>query len=860
MKKTLQICLLILGMMTTATAQKVSQSLNSTWQFRQVGQQHWQNASVPGTVHTDLLAAGVIEDPFYRLNEHDQQWIDKVDWEYSKEVKIGEDLLKKQHLILNFEGLDTYATIYWNGETVVETDNMFRTYSLDLKGLAKPVNTLRVVFTSPIDKGMAMLADHGYPLPAINDQSQLGGLGDNKVSIFARKAGYHYGWDWGPRFVTSGIWRNVSLQAWDETSIANVHIRQGARTKSVANLSADLKLTAASSVKARILVDGKLVKEQQIDKETTSIDFVIKKPKLWWPNGMGEAHLYHVSVELWQDQLLEKWETEVGLRTVKWVQEPDADGKGKSFYVEINGKPVFAKGANYIPNDLFLPRVSKETYEHIVLSAKRSNMNMLRVWGGGIYEQDYFYELCDKYGIMVWQDFMFACSMYPGDQQFLDNVKQEAIENVVRLRNHPSIVLWCGNNEIEMAWSEWKENAGWGWKQRYNAKQRKEIWKAYDDMFHHILPDVVNGYTDGDFYWHSSPSAGFEQLATYETKSGDSHYWGVWHGEHPFEQFRQYVPRFMSEYGFQSFPEFNSVKQFTTEEDWDIKREVMASHQRSGIGNLRIRSYMEMYYKVPDNFEQQLYVGQVLQAKSAEMAIDAHRNAMPYCMGTLFWQINDCWPVASWSSIDSYGKWKAMQYKVAEMYQPTIWVTEQKQKQLELALVHDGPEKVTGKWRIQLQDFEGNVVWTRTGKTSLLNNERKVIESIDTEELGKQHDLDSHMLVLELVNSKGQQITARNIYFEHPKELQLPTPDLTWEAEQTEKGIELVLKTDKLAKDVFVSLIDIPEGHFSDNYFDMLPNSSKKIVFEGSVDIETFRSHLKIQHLAETASYGLSRK
>ena len=431
-----------------------------------------------------------------------------------------------------------------------------------------------------------------------------------------------------------------------------------------------------------------------------SINYSIKNPKLWWTNGLGDQNLYKIKTALLHgNNEIESNETTIGLRTIKLVQKPDEFGE--SFYFELNGVPVFMKGANHIPNDIFLNQVTAEIYEREVKTAAESNMNMLRVWGGGIYEDDIFYDLCDQYGILVWQDFMFACSMYPGEKDFLENIKQEAADNIKRLRNHPSIALWCGNNEIDVAWQEYSDG-GWGWKQRYNDEQHKEIWNNYESIFHQILPEIVKELDPDRTYWPSSPMAGSKEHSNYTSTSGDMHYWGVWHGKEPFSEFRNKRARFMSEYGFQSFPELSTVKKYALPEDYDIESEVMAAHQRSGIGNLRIKEYMSWYYKEPKNFENFLYVGQLLQAEGIKYAIEAHRMDMPYNMGTLYWQMNDCWPVASWSGMDYYGNWKALQYFVKKAFNDILIIPSLSTDSLSIHIVSDRLNNLNAQLKIEI--------------------------------------------------------------------------------------------------------------------------------------------------------------
>jgi len=547
---------------------------------------------------------------------------------------------------------------------------------------------------------------------------------------------------------------------------------------------------------------------------------------------------------------LDENKTNIGIRTAKIIQEPDADGNGKSFYLELNGRPVFSKGANYIPNDIFLPRVTPDEYEHIVKSAAETNMNMLRVWGGGIYENDIFYDLCDKYGIMVWQDFMFACSMYPGGDHFLQNVKQEAIDNVKRLRNHPSIVLWCGNNEIETAWGEYNEYAGWGWKQRYSQDQRKEIWSDYDTLFHHILPEVVSNYTNNTFYWHSSPSAGMGKLSGDQTTSGDIHYWGVWHGQHPFSEFQKYIGRFMSEYGFQSFPEFKSVKKYTIESDRDIESEVMASHQRSGIGNLRIKSYMEDDYIIPEDFEQFLYVGQILQAVAIQEAIEAHRRAMPFCMGSLYWQINDCWPVASWSSMDFYGRWKALQFFTRNSNKNVIVSSTTKGENLTISVVSDKTENIDGELKLKIIDFAGNELWSESIEIEVPQNSSKIYFEKEIKALVGDNNASGIVLVSEFSTADNSLDTDLH-YFVKPKDLKLNDPGLNIEVKEEAGKYIIEVSSHLLVKNLFLT-VDEGDEMFSDNYFDVLPGEIKTVYYPKNENIQDFASKLESIHLQMT--------
>ncbi len=823
------------------------------WKFRQVGENEWYKADVPGTVHTDLLYNKLINDPFYRLNEHNLQWIDKVDWEYTTDFNLTNKMNSADKLLLVFEGLDTYATVFLNNKLIYTGTNMFVGSTIELNpDSLLPENNLHIVFKSPITEGIERLTKYSIALPGDNDQSALGGLENTKVSMFTRKAGYHYGWDWGPRLVTSGIWRNVYIKTCNKATINDLHIDQISINQQEAKLNAIAEVSnfTNEAFSLNIYVNDVLVANKPAAhlKTTGEINyqFKITNPILWWPNGHGNQHLYTIRAEIVGNtgNKIDDRQLNIGLRTAQLIRE--ADKHGESFYFKINGKPVFVKGANYIPNDVFLPRVTPNKYEHIISSAANANINMLRVWGGGIYENSLFYELCDKYGIMVWQDFMFACAMYPGNDEFLKEVEQEAIYNIKRLRNHPSIVLWCGNNEIEQAWAQYDENRGWGWKQRYTGAQREIIWKSYDTLFHKILPDLVKQYDANTDYWHSSPSAGMGKLASHTNTSGDMHYWGVWHGGEPIESFTTHIARFMSEYGFQSFPEYESVKQYSMPEDWNILSEVMTSHQRSNIGNQRINEYMGHSYKQPAGFEDQLYVGQLLQAEAMKTAIEAHRSAMPYCMGSLYWQLNDCWPVASWSGIDYYGRWKAMHYFVREAFKTQIVHVARKGTKLEIIGISDGiVSDVT--LRVNLMDFSGKSLWNRSYSVAMPSNGSIILTSIDLDKIPLLQNKDNSLLYVTLVKN-GKVIDSDIYYSDLPKNLKLPFPDINKYISQKEGGFEIELYSKNLCKNLML----VSEGNaytFSDNFFDILPGETRVIKVDSDLSYDEFERRLSYIHL-----------
>lgn len=798
---------------------KIQSQIFQNWTFKACEDQEWLPAQVPGCVHTDLLKLDKIPDPFYGTNEKEIQWIDKKDWEYRTEFDINEDLLSQEHLEIVFDGLDTYADVYVNDQHVLSADNMFRVWNVDVKSIVKASgNVLRIRFRSPIQEDLPKLEKLGYALPASNDQSDVGGLGDKRVSIFARKAPYHYGWDWGPRFVTSGIWREARLEGWSEVKINDVFIRQNEVTASAATLTAIVEVETFNPIETiiRIGTDGQTWEQAaslQAGVQTIEIPVSINEPKLWWSRGLGDPHMYSFVTEVLKgEQVLADSTVKTGLRSIRLVR--DKDEAGASFYFELNDVAVFAKGANHIPNDSFITEITAERYRHEIVSAAESNMNMLRVWGGGIYEEDVFYELCDEYGLLVWQDFMFACSMYPGDEAFLNSVRHEAIDNVKRLRNHPSIVLWCGNNEIDSAWAHYIEDGGWGWKKDYNAEQREKIWADYEAIFHELLPEVVEAYAPGVDYWPSSPLVSLtgdeKQHANPSTSEGDIHYWGVWHSVEPFENYNVYVGRFMSEYGFQSFPEYKSVRKYAEEEDLALESEVMLAHQKNGAGNRLIKQYMDMYMHEPKDFPSFLYMSQVLQAEAMKTAIEAHRRRKPYCMGTLYWQMNDCWPVASWAGMDYFGNWKALQYYAKRSFSDVL-------------VSVDG-----GQLQVRLIGFDGTVYREEEHAVSLESNSGKQVLTLNNADWLQGHDPAATLLRLEL-KQKGHADIVQEHYFAPSKDLGLKQAAIQVTEVQESDGSYLVLESDTLAKQVWISTE--AEGVFSDNFFDLIPGIPVKVKF-----------------------------
>lgn len=829
------------------------QNINEGWKFRQARLQNWYNATVPGVVHTDLIDNAIIEDPFFRLNERAVQWVDKEDWIYETTV-VGEDkVLESSNQFLVFKGLDTYADVYLNDSLILKADNMFREWKVDVKGiLKKGDNKLRVYFHSPVKIDMPKWEKLPYQLKSNNDQSENGGLLDRKIGIFARKAGYHYGWDWGPRLVTSGIWRPVYLEAWNDVKIENVQLIQNNVNSSSAKLSSVVEVVSDENVSGAVVsvkADGKVVSKKTVNlvkgMNKVSLDYTIKNPKLWWTNGLGDPYLYDFTTTVtMSDGTQDSVDDRIGIRSLRVVA--DKDEAGTTLYFELNGKPVFMKGANYIPSDNFLPRVTDEKYERTILDAKNANMNMLRVWGGGIYENDIFYDLCDEYGILVWQDFMFACALYPGDEAFVENVRQEAIDNVRRLRNHPCIALWCGNNENQDAWF------GWGWKREYEALGNgyaDKLWKDFYNLYFKVLPEVVEEYGSGTGYRGSSPISFSDDKS--DGVNGDSHYWGVWHGNHPISRYNTERSRFFSEYGFQSFPEYESVKLYAPEKrDHDINSEVMMSHQRGGsFANNRIKEYMLKSYNEPKDFEHFLYVGMILQGDAIKTAMEAHRRDMPYCMGSLFWQHNDCWPVASWASRDYYGRWKAQHYFAKKAYDMILVSPVVLNEKLTVHLVSDYLKAVNGKFSLKVMDMKGNVVYNKSMSLKTpVNGSELVFESAINDVLGGKSKNDV-IIYTEFVTKDK---TYTNVaYAAEQKDLNYEKANISWSAKKVDGGYDVTLKSDVFARGVFMSLSGI-DNFFEDNYFDLLPGKEVTINVKTDLSLSVFKEQLKVISLVDS--------
>lgn len=817
-------------MSLTASAYQKPQvcTLHSDWTFCQVGDTLWSDAKVPGTIHQDLLNHNRIPNPFYGMNEEAVQWVENEDWMYRTSFVVTEEQLNRDAAVLELDGLDTYADVFLNGALILRSDNMFVGHKVPVKSvLRKGENRLLIRFRSAVKEALPQWETNGFDYPADNDHSS------KRVSIYTRKAPYSYGWDWGIRLATCGIWRPVRLVFSDVARIEDYYVRQASVSASKADVDNRLEITNVTSQPVSALLkvayhysanDTKEVQKQielRPGENTVSLPVMIDNPYLWMPNGWGEPSLYKFTASVSVDGVeVASQERQVGLRSIRVVMEDDEHGK--SFYFEVNGHPMFAKGANFIPDDALLPNVTAERYKRIFEDVKAANMNMLRVWGGGIYEDDKFYDEADRNGILIWQDFLFACTTYPHDPLFLKRVEAEAEYNIKRLRGHASLAMWCGNNEI------YEGVRYWGWKNKYTAEAFAEMNRGYDVLFRRLLPDMVKRFDSDRFYMHGSPyEANWGRPESW--KIADSHNWGTWYGRKPFESFDSEIPRFMSEYGFQAFPEMKTIRTFAEEKDFELESPVMNAHQKATIGNALIKQTMSLYYKVPAKFEDLVYVGLVLQGQGMRHGIEAHRRNRPYCMGSLFWQLNDSWPVVSWSSIDYYGNWKAMQYQSQRAFAPVLINAIKEGDDLCVYLISDElQDRDDVRLTVELMNFDGKShgKWTHSGKLSANTSMLFLKKRVD-EFLSKQ-DAATSFLRFTLKAKNGASLADEVFYFAYPKDQKLPEARIETSVKRRGEAIEMTLKADKLARDIFIE-VPVQGVRFSDNFFDLLPGQRKKI-------------------------------
>ncbi|MBN1640463.1 MAG: glycoside hydrolase family 2 protein [Anaerolineae bacterium] len=759
---------------------------------------------MPGGVHTDLMAAGRIRDPFVGDEEKRVQWVAESDWVYRTRFDVDPALLAEDRVMLACEGLDTLAEVTLNGQLLGKADNMFRHYEWDAKALLiESDNELQIAFASPVM--YAARPQDERPLRGVS-QAIPGGP-------YLRKAPCQFGWDWGPQLPAIGIWKTVRLVGHSRARLEEVHVRQqhadvvAIEARVVADSWSGAALRAVMRVTAP---DGSVHRGSiPLEEGTGTIRFVVPEPRLWWPNGLGEQALYGVQIDLLADGVLcDRQERAVGLRTLELRRTPDE--WGESFTFVVNGVPLFAKGSNWIPADSFPTRIDDAHLEHLIRSVAETHQNMLRVWGGGFYEEERFYDLCDRYGILVWQDFVFSCSIYPmDDAAFVAGVRDEVVQNVRRLRHRPSLALWCGNNEMEWGWVHW------GWDVPANA----ELKAAYDRFFHELLPAWCAAEDPDRPYWPSSPSSGVPFEDPNGQTQGDAHYWDVWHGRKPFTAYRDQYPRFMSEFGFQSLPPLATIATYAEPEDWNMTSYIMEHHQRSGSGNGLMVAQMTDTFRMPKDFASLVYLSMVLQAEGIRYGVEHWRRQRERVSGTLYWQTNDCWPVASWSSIDYYGRWKALHYAARRFYAPLLLSIEDEGTWMAVHVTNDLTEGWEGTARWALETLGGEVLVDGLEEVSAGPLSSALICSLDFVNRIEEDARRDVVFIAELL--QGETVVARALSpFVPNKHLALVDPDLR---------VDLLLQDDQLVCEIsagslarFVELsFEGSDVVWSDNYYDV---------------------------------------
>ncbi len=844
--------------------------LNSGWQFRAIAAaEHpevagWHAAQVPGVVQTDLLAAHLIPDPFYGDNESRLQWIGLTDWEYQTTFNVDVATLQHEHLDLVFEGLDTFAEVFLNDQRLLTADNMFRRWRVPARTVLKAgMNTLRIVFHSPVTSMIPKVKALPYILPSVSTVNE-GNEENVATAPYTRKAAYQYGWDWGPRFLTIGIWKPAWLEIWDSERIENFHIQQDKISASGAELSANLEIESSHAATATITISSaatgaglKSIATQTIDLDTGSnhiaMPFRLASPKLWYPAGYGaqDRYTFNASIKV-NKAVVAEAALKTGLRSVELRRETDQ--WGRSFMFVVNGLPVFAKGANMIPFDSFPSRATRKRYREILQSARDANMNMVREWGGGIYESDDFYDICDELGLMVWQEFMFGGDMVPGDLAFQENVREEATQQVKRLRDHPSIVLWCGNNEIEAGWQVWADRLAF--KESITPPERERVWQDYVVLFHDIIKRVVEQYGSPTPYWPSSPSANFEAPSNSQD-NGDMHYWGVWHALEPIDNYNLQDPRFMSEFGFQSFPEMRTILSFAPGDQLAIDSTALTAHQKNHGGNERILTYMLREYPEPKDFASFVYVSQVQQAEAIKVGAEHLRRDRPRTMGALFWQLNDCWPVASWSSVDYFGRWKALQYYARRFYSDLIVSPYAHDGVVDVYIVSDKMQPVSAQLRTRLFSFDGNVLLDRTEPAlvaELSSNKYSTMTASEILSLGAStsgNDARERTFLVYDLKVDGKVVSRNEVFFDRTRNLQLPfQPAIQSAVAGAAPNYTITLHSPGLARDVYVSLGDL-DVQFSDNYFDLIPGEDAVVQVKSQASLEQLQRALKVTSLTD---------
>ncbi len=815
--------------------------LSGEWTASEKGRAETFPAHVPGCIHLDLIRAGRIPDPYDSDNERQLQHLQEKDWVFRRSFEVPTEALGRDRLELVFEGLDTIATVRVNGRVVAKTDNMFRTYRFEVGALLRSgKNGIEVEFASAAR--YTRRRQRAEPLNAWNDSPS-----DPLGPPWLRKEQCNFGWDWGPRLVTAGIWRAARIEAWDGPRLDGLSIRQehGARDVEVcvrARIDGD---ASGHRLAVRLFDPEGALADEAVAEADAPAELAVRRPRLWYPNGLGDQPLYRLEAQLLDGTgaPLSRVEKRIGLRRLELIREPE--GSGETFHFAANGRPFFAKGANWIPADTFAPRVTREDYRRLIADAAAAHMNMLRVWGGGLYEDDAFYDLCDEMGICVWQDFMFACAMYPTHEPgFLENVRVEAEQNVRRIHHHACLALLCGNNELEqgLVGPEWTPET--------------MSWEEYGKLFDELLAKVSAEQAPDVPYWPGSPHTPVGDRADFNNPdAGDAHLWSVWHARQPFEWYRTCNHRFCSEFGFQSLPHPETVALYARPGERNITSYVMEHHQRSPVGNGLMIAYMLDWFRLPAGFESTVWLTQILQGLAIKYAVEHWRRNMPRTMGTIYWQLNDCWPVASWSSIDHPGRWKALHYMARRFFAPVLvsLVEDAEKGTVEVHLSNDRPSRFESEVRWWATDAGGRLLAEASKEVRVAQGRSQRVLTAKLADVISQRGR-REVLVFAEVHEGDALVSANSATFERPKHIDWPEPGLATSVTGGRGVVYTVTVRSKRPAPYTWLEVEGIRGVFSDNFMDLPAGAKRTIRFEARQDttLDDVRMRLRARSLVDT--------
>lgn len=816
--------------------------LGGKWQLCEAGDNKIIAGALPGCNYLDLINAGVIEDPFWGRNEEEATRLGEKDYLYSRRFMADPSFLKHDLIELVVSGLDTLGTIEMNGVEIGQCDNAHRTYHFPIRGLLKAgENEISILFHSPVSY-----------IRVKNAKNPLDTFGMADCAAHIRKPQCHFGWDWGPNLPPVGIHGNIAIEGYSKERITNLKIEQQ-HDNSQVELLVSTEIERLGYYKGLLYIRYKLeapngnVQTDTLVVEADQHSFAIRveDPKLWWCNGLGEQALYTFTIELLEEKehnaAVDLWTRKIGLRTIRL--DTLADKWGRNFRFLVNGIPIFAKGADWIPSDSFVTRTTREDLDFYIQSARNANMNMLRVWGGGYYESDMFYDLCDQYGILVWQDFAFACAAYPlKDPDFLDNVKKEVVDNVRRLRHHASLALWCGNNEIKIMGMMFK---------------KKTTRNLHDEFFYETLKAWVAKEDRQTPYWQSSPSSCEPQTKANALDEGDTHLWQVWHGMQPLESFRKYPTRFCSEFGVESMPSMTAIRSFTDLENPTLFDPVMQAHQKSVGGNEKMLFYILSKYRNPATLQDLIYLSQLIQSETVRMATEFWRRNSGRCNGAIYWQYNDCWPVASWAGIDYLKQYKAVQYRARHFNQMLCVSAEMHSNRAEIYIINDYPDLFTGCLRWRLVDFAGNDINSKTISVSVEKNSSVKVEVVKLTTALAGREKSEAALIIELLDITGNIVSSQSNLLVPDKEALLKKPVLKTDFSKKDDTVRLSISTDTYTRFTFVE-IDGLSTPLSDNFFDIEAGQTKILTFDlpTGKSIEDLKKGLHITSMTDVKTKG----